>query len=75
MKCCVCRRVMRKMHYPGKFVCFSVFVKDIFDSGHEVANIEFPQPFCKRCVKSFNNWLKDESTEIKKFKEYSFKQV
>ena len=53
MKCCVCKRIMRKFHFTGKALLFPTFINDDLDLEH----IEFPQPFCKKCKKAFKEWL------------------
>lgn len=49
MNCCVCKRVMRKCHFRGIKICYPAFI----NNSKNIGTIEFPQPMCKRCSKSF----------------------
>ena len=64
MKCCVCKRQMRKFHYNGRVVCFATYINDNLDCGR----IEFPQPFCKRCHKEFKIWLEEQNIVVQAMK-------
>ena len=62
LKCCVCKRVMRKWHYIGKEVCFATYISDNLD----LRKITFPQPFCKKCSKAFQEWLRERNVFMQK---------
>lgn len=62
MKCCVCKRTMRKLHFCGCKIVWPTFINDELDMGE----IIFPQALCKKCYKSFDKWLFDRNIFINK---------
>lgn len=64
LKCCICKRVMRKLHFDGRCIRFPTYTSDDLD----LEWIEFPQPLCKRCAKEFKKWLEDQNIVLQKYK-------
>ena len=58
MKCNFCSRRMRNNQFLGAYTIVRVSLANDSLIYHK---FKFPNPVCKRCIKSFYAWLKERS--------------